>query len=378
MNTSSLPIQRLTESIGGCATCDPFGYPGRIPKNVGGPRPLWVMCPEHCTPRSRWNNRQAQRAARRAALIRQDQVLGEALAAAHAAAVDAGTTPGPWNPLEVLMGGLERSRMHPVARLNGQQLGAGAYKLITRRMGGEHRWIYDGEQPQGGEVLTLDRNGSFPSSCSSVPLPCGALTRTGALPNGIGRGNDRRAGIFRIAIPQWTDPRIGHPLGVLAEGRAGHAWITTPHLLLLDRLARAGAIAAVAIEDSYTARSTPNLLKPLYDAYAAERPKVLAAGDPDAYKAFKRRTSQALALLWPIEASSPINRPDWRVSMVAEASVRHWAWAWKAVAQDVMVLRLGSVDETDVWTPDGAVPAPYRHGTGLGEVDIKPPKGDAS
>ncbi|MET7457956.1 hypothetical protein ABZT03_40120 [Streptomyces sp. NPDC005574] len=71
---------------------------------------------------------------------------------------------------------------------------------------------------------------------------------------------------------------------------------------------------------------------PFYQATKDARTELIQAGG-EPYKKYKTRLSVALRLLWPKrpESRSPFWRPDWRMSMVAEASVRHWTVAFKAV-----------------------------------------------
>ncbi|MFJ3310929.1 hypothetical protein ACIPSA_49970 [Streptomyces sp. NPDC086549] len=56
------------------------------------------------------------------------------------------------------------------------------------------------------------------------------------------------------------------------------------------------------------------------------------------------------------------------MSMVAEASVRHWSVALRAVQEGHTLLALRNVDAAVFWTPDGTPPATYRIGTGFGEA----------
>ncbi|WP_331733512.1 hypothetical protein OHU34_44555 (plasmid) [Streptomyces sp. NBC_00080] len=103
------------------------------------------------------------------------------------------------------------------------------------------------------------------------------------------------------------------------------------------------------------------------------RPHRADEGRGEPYKAYKTRLSIALRLLWPKrpESRSPFWRPDWRMSMVAEASVRHWTVAFKAVQTGHTLIALRNVDAAIFWTPDETAPDTYRIGTGFGEVKAK-------
>ncbi|MFJ8637341.1 hypothetical protein [Streptomyces sp. NPDC093568] len=59
------------------------------------------------------------------------------------------------------------------------------------------------------------------------------------------------------------------------------------------------------------------------------------------------------------------------MSMVAEASVRHWTTAFKAVQEGHTLIALRNVDAAVFWTPDRTAPDRYRIGTGFGEVKAK-------
>ncbi|MFE2214499.1 hypothetical protein ACFW93_21460, partial [Streptomyces canus] len=76
-----------------------------------------------------------------------------------------------------------------------------------------------------------------------------------------------------------------------------------------------------------------------YEATRKARTELVQVGG-DPYKAYKTRLSIALRLLWPkrAEQRSPFWRPDWRMSMVAEASVRHWSVAFRAVQEGHQLL----------------------------------------
>jgi hypothetical protein len=59
------------------------------------------------------------------------------------------------------------------------------------------------------------------------------------------------------------------------------------------------------------------------------------------------------------------------MSMVAEASVRHWVAAFSAVLAGHTLIALRNVDAAVFWTPPGTPPDTYRIGTGFGEVKAK-------
>ncbi|MET8826321.1 hypothetical protein ABZX40_30410 [Streptomyces sp. NPDC004610] len=103
------------------------------------------------------------------------------------------------------------------------------------------------------------------------------------------------------------------------------------------------------IHDSWTGKYNESLVKPFYEATRKARTKrVHVGGDP--YKANVTRLSIALRLrlLWPKRPSqrSPFWRPDRRMCMVAETSVRHWTVALKAVQEGHTLIALHNVEFT--------------------------------
>lgn len=146
-----------------------------------------------------------------------------------------------------------------------------------------------------------------------------------------------------------------------------------PHIKQLVKLVRDSHIAAMpTIYDSWTGKANESLFKPFYEATRKARTELVQVGG-DPYKTYKTRLSIALRLLWPKRPSqrSPFWRPDWRMSMVAEASVRHWTVAFKAVQEGHQLIALRNVDQAIFWTPPGTPPSTYRIGTGFGEVKRK-------
>lgn len=304
-----------------------------------------------------------------------------------------------WEPAELTEGrrgtalaslknSVETSRYRPLPRVPKDRREAEPWSLITEQMGGEPSFVAPGWEAKvesyyndqgerkrkrylvpppavGGVLVTLDRNGSFPSACGSVALAPNALSHTGPLADPTGR-----AGIFLVPCPGWP-PHLPHPLGRIAKGRekGEPVWITTPHL---DLLLKGGK---VTILDSWTGKRNDSL----FERFAKDARKVRAdrASDPDAYLRWKPTMGAALRLLWPKSEETLRNpvfyRPDWRVSMVAEASVRHWLMAMQGHISegDHRLVSLANCDEAAFWTPGGEVPAPYVVGDKFGEIEIK-------
>lgn len=278
---------------------------------------------------------------------------------------------------EMLGASLDRSRMHPVRRIPKTERDSEPWTLVTEQMSGEHRWTRHLPEPSDDTtVVTLDRNGSYPSAAGSVPLVANLLHHTGEMtnvPRDVG-------GLFEINSFCWGEDGIGHPLGKIAEDFTPTWWITTPHLRLLQKLWLAGRVPPPEVLDSWTGKATGGLLTAFSKDVQAARNSALVAiadgvpGAEDRYAEVKRSSSVALRCLWPKSARSPFWRPDWSVSVRAEASVRHWIRADQARQNGAVLLRLGTVDEVAIARPAGRlvlVPPPYQIGTTYGKVKIK-------
>ncbi|MGW5209443.1 type II toxin-antitoxin system prevent-host-death family antitoxin [Streptomyces griseoincarnatus] len=297
--------------------------------------------------------------------------------------------------LRILKDAVARSKMHPIPVIRTEDRDSGPWPLISEDMDGEPRWVHPDilltrvshikangkrvrrdqlEVPGSfgeGVLCLIDRNGSYPSACSAVPLAPNKLLHTGPLD----AFDKTQAGIYLIDIPQWNRTDMPHPLGRIIErpDDQGRVWVTTPHIKQLEKLVREGHLpVAPTIHDSWTGKANESLFKPFYEATRKARTELVQAGG-EPYKAYKTRLSIALRLLWPKrqEQRSPFWRPDWRMSMVAEASVRHWSVAFRAVQEGHTLLALRNVDAAVFWTPPGAPPSTYRIGTGFGEVKAK-------
>lgn len=287
----------------------------------------------------------------------------------------------PFNGLAFMKKTIEVSRYHPRPVVPKEYRDTEPWSLITERMGGEPsaKFWTRADVPLDGELVLVDRNGSYPSACSSVPLAPNALKHTGPM----SEYDPGLAGIFLVDRPEWNDPTMPHPLGKLAATGEAEVWVTTPHLKLLLAQATAGRTQALTIRDSWTGKKNDSLFQAFYKAARDARPRFLALDDPskgkeNPYLLYKQSVSRPLRLLWPKGARSPFYRPDWRVSMVAEASVRHWLKASAAVRHEAgpggsgaFLVSLRNVDEALWWTPAGDLPHGYEEGTAFGQVKRK-------
>lgn len=278
---------------------------------------------------------------------------------------------------------IARSRMKPlpnVPKVAGKVPGLGVrtdvpWTLVKERMDGAHDWVAQ-TLPDGGWVTALDRTGSFPSACSSVPVAPNVLHHLVGADQVAPEVRRTLAGLWRITVPEWDaeENGIGHPLGKLAaDGPGSEVWVTSAHIEHLDTLVKRGRIGPVDVHEGWAGRRSTSLFERFSEAVR----KVYAMPASEERTAGKTGASQAIRALWTKEAPSPWHRPDWNASIRAEASVRHWIRADQAVRAGARLLALGATDEALVWTADepapGWVPAPYILGTHFGEVKIKPP-----
>lgn len=289
-----------------------------------------------------------------------------------------------WPALRELQAAVAKSRMKPLPRVPGVERENAPWSLVVEKLDGHFRSrSWSGEIPEGTEHVALfDRNGSYMSACSSVPVAPNKLTHTGPLGSDPGERKNR-AGLFCILNFEWTDERIPHPLGRTVEGVAPGqpVWVTGSHLEFLDQWAAKGVTPVVDVVDSWTGIRNTSLFEPFYKWTKLVREQT--SGDERA--AAKTAMSRALRSLHPRKARSPFWRPDWHKAVLAQAAIRHWIKAYQAVHAEespAVLLSIGVVDEVAFAVPAGTaepklwVPPGYRLGAGYGEVKHKEVKVD--
>ncbi|MGR3875601.1 DnaB-like helicase C-terminal domain-containing protein [Streptomyces graminifolii] len=208
----------------------------------------------------------------------------------------------PFPGLKILKASIDRSKMHPIRVIRSEERESGPWPLISEHMDGEPRWFHRDItatrvpyiRPNGkrvrrykldvppetfgdGTLCLIDRNGSFPSACSAVPLAPNKLLHTGPLT----AFDKASAGIYLIDIPEWDRTDMPHPLGRIRTlpGEDGRAWITTPHVKLLERLVRDRHITTMpTIHDCWTGKANESLFKPFYEATRKARTELVQAG----------------------------------------------------------------------------------------------------
>jgi hypothetical protein len=289
-----------------------------------------------------------------------------------------------WPGIRVMEAAIARSRMkpiscilrpeHPDVRPGMQTRDLPQWQLAARADIGAFRWARPGlleDFDPGRLVLTIDRNASYPSSASSVPVAPNVL-RPAQL-----EGNPKEAGVAGVAeiiVPVWDHPELPHPLGrnaipgarlVVATGALEDLWV----------LHQRGLIAWPEILAAALGRRNTSLFEPFYKDVKAARAK--HAGDPAMTIAVKRYSSIAIRMLYPKQARSPFWRPDWYAAWVSQAMTRHWIRAQQAVEAGTILAGLDSVDAAAFLVPEGAdpatwIPEPYILGSGFGQVKVKP------
>jgi hypothetical protein len=286
---------------------------------------------------------------------------------------------GPWKGTDALKASIKKmSKFHPVPCIRKALRDQEPWTLITERMDGHFNWTSPdiSSLDVNATIAILDRHGAYPGVCNSVPVAANILSHTGPM---AGRG--KTAGIYQLMLPDWTHTATPHPLGKTAQTADGDGllWIVTPHLVLLERLARAGLIAAPQIVDSWTGPVTWSLFEAFSVETARERERT-AGVDQAAYVEVKQSSSRAVRGLWPKKVNSPHWRPDWHQSVEAEFAARHWSRAHQAQVAGAQLLFVGHTDEVVFVAPEGAddqwAPAPLEIGPGYGRMAHKAAKID--
>jgi AAA domain len=287
-----------------------------------------------------------------------------------------------WPGMTVMREAFRTSRMkpvpwippagHPSAKPGMQTRDLPQWQAADQVDIGAFRWTWPGLEEIDPEslVATIDRNSSYPSACSSVPLAPNVLRPVTLEGDPKAQG---LAGIAEVIVSEWSRADLPHPLGrnavpgqplVIPSGSLEELWA----------LHRLGLISEPQVTCAYMGRRNTSLFEPFYKAVKTARAE--HAANEAMTLAIKRSSSITVRLLYPKSARSPWWRPDWYGALVGQAMIRHWIRAQQAVDAGATLVYLGSVDEAAYLLPDGAdpdtwVPAPYERGTGPGQVKPK-------
>jgi hypothetical protein len=256
------------------------------------------------------------------------------------------------------------SRLHPLWFIRRADRDSGPWPaavLADRSVESGFRWSLLAAGDCGGYsptriVVPFDRGQSFPAACSSVPVAPNKLTHHGALDqNPKDAGEHGLAGVCEVIVPAWEhEARIGHPLGRKAVP-GERLWVPSGQVELLWKLFEAGQISRPLVVDSWLGRRTTGL----FDDYAraVREARHQYADDPEGTAGVKFMASVALRKLYPVSKPGPWWRPDWRAAIVAEASTRLWAVAWRAVQAGATLVQVGNTDQVAYLLPEGEDPA---------------------
>jgi AAA domain len=287
-----------------------------------------------------------------------------------------------WAGMSAMRDSIRTSRMKPIpwipplgdprAKEGMQTRDLPQWQAAEQVSTGAFAWRHPGIDDLDGDalVITIDRNMSYPSACSSVPVAPNVLRRVHLAEDPKAAG---LAGIARVIVPQWPDARLPHPLGrdavpgeplVIPSGSLEELWA----------LHRDGLIDEPEVTGAFMGRRNTSLFEPFYKSVTGARRE--HASDPAMTLAIKRSSSIAVRLLYPKAAKSPYWRPDWYGALVGQAMIRHWIRARQAVDAGAVLIGLGSVDEAAYLIPAGTdpatwIPAPYEAGSGPGQVKRK-------
>jgi len=208
---------------------------------------------------------------------------------------------------------------------------------------------WEWKRPYVGDVVVLDRSGSFVAAASSVLVAHGKLEHTGPCEF------DNRPGYYRVQVHPWHEADVlPHPLGEWGS-RQAEVWVPAPVVALLRDLTEAGRWPDVTVLDSYTGNGV-RLSKWAEFVNTLRAEAITEHGrDSDQYAAVKTSFGQALALMlgrqvdgvrreWRCKAA----RPDWTHAIQAQSATTLWRWAddcRQVAPPDLGPVSLRQVDE---------------------------------
>lgn len=235
---------------------------------------------------------------------------------------------------------------------------------------GRPNWANPGVKV-GELVQRLDKPGSYLSALRT-DLPIGGLQPYDGdtIPHNM-------SGIHWCDWPQWHETDLPHPGGSRIDTES-RVWISTPTLVLFDRLARAGRMSPVVIHEQYLAKSTENLLVGVQKRIisARDRSLILGAGEGQPghalYEFQKACYSKLVSTGGESGSNWELRRPDWTVIIKAQAYANLWRRADTARKAGLIVARLCNTDELHVIGPWTVVEGgPFVEGRGLAEFTAK-------
>lgn len=174
-------------------------------------------------------------------------------------------------------------------------------------------------------VLAIDRRSAYLQSMSLVDVGLGD-------PEHVGRLDDWRAlvwtpGYYHAQLNPWPEVLMPDPLGRGLAVGDGERWLTTPSLRLAAQL---GLVADV--DEAWVwrrkSRALASIARRIFKAratFAAAAPSLVPVADPLLKRAYTELVGR---LRMEAHRGTPLYRPDWHATVVADARSRVWLGAY--------------------------------------------------
>ncbi|MFE5809446.1 DUF927 domain-containing protein [Streptomyces sp. NPDC056491] len=213
-----------------------------------------------------------------------------------------------------------------------------------------------------GDVVVMDRNGSWPTAVSSVRVVWGQMENTGAIEEVTGVP---RPGYYKVRVWPWTEKDMPSPLGNETVGE--ERWITGTRMQLLVDLVSAGRWPDASASDSWT--GDPVRLSAWAHFVGECRRYALETHgrESSAYDAVKEAFGQSMGLMYGSLSGAgaqttrvwncKTRRTDWVHAIKDQASATIWRTADKVrrLGDGMAPVALRNVDELVL--PAGALEA---------------------
>ncbi|MEV8435710.1 DUF927 domain-containing protein [Streptomyces chartreusis] len=269
------------------------------------------------------------------------------------------------------------ARLRLLAAMEGNREGSGPFAPFLRRT--SPRWqperpavieaarVMDGwsweRENYDGEVVVMDRNGSWPTAVSSVRVVHGEFEHTGPVDDLTGQAP--APGYYRVRVYPWTETDLPSPLGSETVGE--ERWITGTRMHLLADLTAAGRWPDASASDSWTGTAV-RLSSWAHLIGECRRYALETHGrESGAYSAVKESFGQSMGLMYgSLDDTAGVTRrkwncrsrrTDWVHAIKDQASATIWRTADKVrqLGDGMAPVSLRNVDELVL--PAGALAA---------------------
>ncbi|WP_030795139.1 DUF927 domain-containing protein [Streptomyces sp. NRRL S-920] len=213
-------------------------------------------------------------------------------------------------------------------------------------------WSWERED-YDGEVVVMDRNGSWPTAVSSVRVVHGEFEHTGAVEDLTGQAP--APGYYKVRVYPWTETDLPSPLGNETVGE--ERWITGTRMHLLADLAAAGRWPDASASDSWTGTAV-RLSSWAHLIGECRRYALETHGrESGAYDAVKEAFGQSMGLMYgSLDDTAGVTRrkwncrsrrTDWVHAIKDQASATIWRTADKVrqLGDGMAPVSLRNVDE---------------------------------